>query len=55
MVKIPQIQALIEYPDSDGQPMTESDPTRNYLVYCVEALRLFFQSHPQVYVFGNRV
>jgi Uma2 family endonuclease len=53
MVKTPQIQPYVDYPDSDGQPMTESDPTRNYLVYCVEALRLFFQSRPQVYVSGN--
>jgi Uma2 family endonuclease len=44
---------LIEYPESDGQPMSESDATRNYLIYCVEALRLFFQSRPQVYVSGN--
>jgi Uma2 family endonuclease len=44
---------FVEYPDSDGQPMAESDATRNYLVYCVEALRLFFQSRPQVYVSGN--
>jgi Uma2 family endonuclease len=43
----------IYYPESDGQPMTESDATRNYLVYCVEALRLFFQSRRQVYVSGN--
>ncbi|MCU0567714.1 MAG: Uma2 family endonuclease [Oculatellaceae cyanobacterium Prado106] len=33
--------------------MTESDATRNYLVYCVEALRLFFQGRSQVYVSGN--
>jgi Uma2 family endonuclease len=43
----------IEYPESDGQPMTESDATRNYLVYCVEALRLFFRGRSQVYVSGN--
>jgi Uma2 family endonuclease len=42
-----------EYPESDGQPMTESDATRNYLIYCVEALRLFFQSRPKVYISGN--
>jgi Uma2 family endonuclease len=45
--------AYVDYPESDGQPMTESDATRNYLVYCVEALRLYFQGHPQVYVSGN--
>jgi Uma2 family endonuclease len=43
----------VEYPESDGQPMTESDATRNYLVYCVEALRLYFQGRSQVYVSGN--
>jgi Uma2 family endonuclease len=45
--------AWVEYPETDGEPMTESDATRNYLVYCVEALRLFFQSRPRVYVSGN--
>jgi Uma2 family endonuclease len=45
--------ALVEYPDTDGQPMTESDATRLYLIYCVEALRLFFRGRSQVYVSGN--
>lgn len=44
---------LIHYPDSDGQPMTESDATRHYLIYCVEVLRLHFQSRRDVYVSGN--
>ena len=48
-----QSGTLIHYPESDGQPMTESDPTRDYLVYCVEALELFFRSRHQVYVSGN--
>ncbi len=45
--------APIEYPETDGQPMTESDATRNYMVYCIAALQLFFQSRPRVYVSGN--
>jgi hypothetical protein len=50
MVDTPSIKPqFVEYPESDGQPITESDATRNYLVYCVEALHLFFQSQPQVY------
>jgi Uma2 family endonuclease len=54
MLDASQIQPIdLEYPESDGQPMTESDATRNYLVYCVAALRLFFQNQPQVYVSGN--
>ncbi|GAB4234569.1 MAG: Uma2 family endonuclease [Elainellaceae cyanobacterium] len=44
---------LVFYPESDGQPMTESDATRDYLIYCVEVLRLYFQSRRQVYVSGN--
>ncbi|MEO0985763.1 MAG: Uma2 family endonuclease [Cyanobacteria bacterium J06639_14] len=48
-----QSGTLIHYPESDGQPMTESDPTRDSLVYCVEALELFFRSRQQVYVSGN--
>lgn len=53
MIQFPQFPTSIDYPDSDGQPMTESDATRTYLIYCVAALRLFFQSRPQVYVSGN--
>ncbi|MEM9907179.1 MAG: Uma2 family endonuclease [Cyanobacteria bacterium P01_D01_bin.44] len=54
MVELPQTKPRrVEYPESDGQPMSESDITRDYLIYCVEALRLFFQSRPQVYVSGN--
>lgn len=43
----------IEYPETDGQPMAESDATRNYMIYCIAALRAFFQSRPQIYVSGN--
>ncbi len=43
----------IFYPDSDGQPMTESDATRDYLLYCVEVLQLYFRGRPNVYVSGN--
>lgn len=44
---------LIIYPESDGQPLAESDVTRDYLLYCVEVLRLYFQSRRHVYVSGN--
>jgi Uma2 family endonuclease len=33
--------------------MTESDATREYLIYAVEVLRLHFESRRQVYVSGN--
>ncbi|MFM9963764.1 MAG: Uma2 family endonuclease [Planctomycetaceae bacterium] len=43
----------IEYPDSDGQPMAESDSQRKPLSYAVEALDIFFQDRPDAYVTGN--
>lgn len=49
----PRTTPAIFYPESDGQPMTESDATRDYLLYSVEALRLYFKSRGSVYVSGN--
>lgn len=43
----------IEYPDTDGLPIAESDFQREYLTYAVEVLRIYFQNHPDVYVSGN--
>lgn len=43
----------IEYPDSDGKPMAESDFQRVYLVYATEVLDIYFQNQPDVYVSGN--
>ncbi len=41
------------YPESDGAPMAESDPTRDYLFYGVETLKLHYQNRQDVYVSGN--
>lgn len=43
----------IDYPESDGLPMAESDATRDYLIYGVEALTSHFQDHSDVYISGN--
>ena len=43
----------IEYPDSDGLPMAESDFQRECLTYAVEALRGHFRERDDVYVSGN--
>lgn len=43
----------IDYPDSDGKPMAESDYQRPYIVYGTEALDIFFANQPEVYVSGN--
>jgi Uma2 family endonuclease len=43
----------IDYPDSDGQPMAESDFQREPLIYAIESLRIYFQDRADVYVSGN--
>ncbi|MEW6495132.1 MAG: Uma2 family endonuclease [Cyanobacteriota bacterium] len=48
-----KLNTEIIYPDSDGAPMAESDPARDYLIYCVEALDIYFQDRDDVYVSGN--
>lgn len=53
MSEIDRPTTFIEYPESNGEPMTESDPTRDYLSYCVEALDVFFHSRRHVYVSGG--
>lgn len=43
----------IYYPDSDGQPMAESDFQRVPLIYAIDSLTLFFENRPDVYVSGD--
>ena len=46
----------VEYPDSDGKPMAESDFQLNYLVYAREGLRIHYRDRRKrddVYVAGN--
>ncbi len=43
----------LDYPDSDGQPMAESDFQRTPLIYAIESLRIYFQDRADVYVSGN--
>jgi len=47
------LKTPIFYTEPDGAPMAESDPARDYLVYGVEALKLYFQNRSDVYVSGN--
>ena len=47
------LKTPIVYPEPDGSPMAESDPARDYLVYGVESLKLYFQNRRDVYVSGN--
>jgi Uma2 family endonuclease len=43
----------VTYPSEDGRPMAESDFQRIPLAYAVEALDVYFQNRPDVYVSGN--
>lgn len=53
MVEARSLPPFPIYPETDGQPMTESDATREALIYCIEALKRHFESRRQVYVSGN--
>lgn len=41
------------YPESDGQPMAETDVHANLLIYLKKALEIFFAERENVYVTGN--
>ena len=43
----------VEYPESNGEPVAESDFQRHYLLYAVDVLGQHFRAQPDVYVSGN--
>ena len=43
----------IQYPDSDGKPVAESDFQFYPLIYAAAALRRYFQDRDDVYVASN--
>ena len=43
----------VEYPESDGQPMGETDKHRQLMIDLIEALKTYFAPLPNVYVSGN--
>lgn len=52
MAAIP-LQREIHYPESDGQPMAESDLHRDVMTDLIHALRARYLGEPNVYVGGN--
>jgi len=50
--KIRGVQTII-YPESDGEPMAETDIHRDLMVDMINMLRNHFRTHPDVYVSGN--
>ena len=43
----------VEYPESDGQPMAETDKHRQLMINIIESLKTHFAAEPDVYVSGN--
>ena len=43
----------VEYPESDGEPLSESDFQLEWIVYLINVLRYFFRQRDDVYVAGN--
>ena len=43
----------IEYPESDGKPMAESDIHREVMMHVIEGLQDHFLADPEMYVTGN--
>lgn len=53
MGAIPLQRGEIYYPESDGQPMGESDLHREEMTYLIKGLQEHFRRDPEVYVAGN--
>ena len=43
------ITADIDYPDSDGQPMAETDFQRDVMTYVIETLKIHFRERPSTF------
>ncbi len=52
MAAIP-LKQTIEYPESDGQPMAESDLHRDLMIDLIHALKSRYAREPEVYIGGN--
>ena len=43
----------IDYPETDGKPMADSDFQRNSLTYLLEAFKAFYEDNENIYVSGD--
>ena len=46
-------RSLVEYPDSDGKPMSDNTPQWDTIAYVVQALRGWFLARLDVFVAGD--
>ena len=47
------VMAEVFYPESDGQPMAETDVHRDLMIDLIAMLREYFRDDPHVYISGN--
>ena len=47
------VMAEVFYPESDGQPMAETDVHRDLMIDLIAMLREYFRNDPHVYISGN--
>ena len=52
MTAIP-LQREIHYPESDGQPMAETELHREEMTYLIQALQSWYRDEPDIHVGGN--
>jgi hypothetical protein len=52
---LPQIlkPESIDYPETDGKPMADSDFQRNPLMYLLEGLKAYYEENKEIYVSGD--
>jgi Uma2 family endonuclease len=43
----------VEYPESDGKPMAETDVHRDLMAQLIDALKWRYRDDPQIYISGN--
>lgn len=53
MLDAVEVYEDVYYPDSDGEPVTESDPRRKLSMYAIETLSRHFAGKLDAYVSGN--
>ena len=52
-LKVKSLTGAVEYPESDGKPITETDAHREQMTDLIAALEAYFRNDPRVYVGGN--
>jgi hypothetical protein len=52
-IQVTSVSSEVDYPDGDGRPMAETPQHRKNMTYVIEAVDVWFERDPMVYVSGN--